>query len=100
MHKHSCPALDPYAYLLGNYGQCDCGGDDDGVLRLSEAYFVETTLSGFELVTRFSVYWDARRFAEAEARDIGSGIHIWVQRAAVVQQPASLPQLDYLERVA
>jgi hypothetical protein len=24
-HTIDCPALDPFAHLLGNYGKCTCG---------------------------------------------------------------------------
>jgi hypothetical protein len=99
-HKADCPALDPYAYLLGDLGSCNCGGDDNDVLRLRERYFVETLRSGFERTTSFAGYDEARKFAEAEAAQIGAPVHIWVQRAIVVQPPAIPPVPEYLERVA
>lgn len=100
MHKPNCPALDPFAHLLGDCGRCDCGGDDTGVLRLPEKYTVETCCSGFEQCASFPTYDTARAFAESERDDIGGDIHIWVQRADVVQLPESPRPLDYLEHVS
>lgn len=99
-HTPDCPALDPYFHLLGDLGECSCGGDDEDVLRLPERYFVETRRSGFELTTSFATYDQARKFAETEAHKVGGPVHIWVQQAIVVQPPAIPPELDYLERVA